>query len=114
MISFSGVTVPSSPTVAYSSGIAHYTQASANTFTYVLTVTNASGDMYTQNTFLSSDGQGNAFQNSGANLTQISRILLITVELILHKKLWSWNWCNLFDIKYPKKYTRNGYIKSLY
>jgi len=66
VISFSGVTVPSSPTVAYSSGIAHYTQAAANTFTYVLTVTNASGDMYTQNTFLSSDGQGNAFQNSGS------------------------------------------------
>jgi len=66
VISFSGVTVPSSPTVAYSSGIAHYTQASANTFTYVLTVTNASGDMYSSNTFLSSDGQGNAFQNSGS------------------------------------------------
>jgi len=66
VISFSGVTIPSSPTVAYSSGIAHYTQASANTFTYVLTVTNASGDMYSSNTFLSSDGQGNAFQNSGS------------------------------------------------
>ena len=66
MISFSGVTVPSSPTVAYSSGIAHYTQASANTFTYVLTVTNASGDMYSNNTFLTSDGQGFAFQNSGS------------------------------------------------
>ena len=66
VISFSGVTVPSSPTVAYSSGIAHYTQASANTFTYVLTVTNASGDMYSSNTFLSSDGQGSAFQNSGS------------------------------------------------
>ena len=66
VIAFSGVTIPSSPTVAYSSGIAHYTQASANTFTYVLTVTNASGDMYTQNTFLNSDGQGSAFQNSGS------------------------------------------------
>ena len=66
VISFSGVTIPSSPTLAYSSGIAHYTQAAANTFTYVLTVTNASGDKYTQNTFLSSDGQGSAFQNSGS------------------------------------------------
>ena len=66
VIAFSGVSIPSSPTVAYSSGIAHYTQASANTFTYVLTVTNASGDMYTQNTFLNSDGQGSAFQNSGS------------------------------------------------
>ena len=68
VISFSGVTVPSSSshTVAYSSGVPHYTQSANNTFTYVLTVTNASGDMYSQNTFLSSDGQGNAFQNSGS------------------------------------------------
>ena len=66
VISFSGVSIPTSPTVAYSSGIAHYTQSANNTFTYVLTVTNASGDMYSQNTFLSSDGQGNAFQNSGS------------------------------------------------
>ena len=68
VISFSGVTVPSSSshTVAYSSGVPHYTQSANNTFTYVLTVTNASGDMYSSNTFLSSDGQGNAFQNSGS------------------------------------------------
>ena len=66
VISFSGVTTPASQTVAYSSGIAHYTESSNNTFTYVLTVTNASGDMYSNNTFLSSDGQGNAFQNSGS------------------------------------------------
>ena len=66
VISFSGVSIPTSPTVAYSSGIAHYTQSANNTFTYILTVTNASGDMYSQNTFLSSDGQGNAFQNSGS------------------------------------------------
>ena len=46
VISFSGVTTPTSQTVAYSSGIAHYTESSNNTFTYVLTVTNASGDMY--------------------------------------------------------------------
>ena len=65
VISFSGVTIPPSPTIVYSSGVAHYTESANNTFTYVLTVTNASGDTYTQNTFLSSDGQGNAFQNSG-------------------------------------------------
>ena len=66
VISFSGVTAPSSPTLAYSSGIAHYTQAAANTFTYVLTVTNASGDMYTQNTFVTQDGNtGSAFANTG-------------------------------------------------
>ncbi len=65
VISFSGITQPSSPTLSYSSGIPHYTQASANAFTYVLTVTNASGEMYIQNRLLNSDGQGNAFQNSG-------------------------------------------------
>ena len=66
VIAFSGVTTPASQTVAYSSGIAHYTESANNTFTYVLTVTNASGDMYTSNTLLSSDGQGSAFQNSGS------------------------------------------------
>ena len=66
VISFSGVTEPSSPSYNYSSGIPHYTQASANNFTYVLTVTNASGDMYTQNTFVSQDNNtGTAFANSG-------------------------------------------------
>ena len=66
VISFSGVTVPSSPTLAYSSGIAHYTQAAANTFTYVLTVTNASGDMYSNNTYVTQDNNtGSAFANTG-------------------------------------------------
>ena len=66
VISFSGITEPSSPTYSYSSGIAHYTESANNTFTYVLTVTNASGDMYTSSTLLSSDGNGNAFANSGS------------------------------------------------
>ncbi len=66
VISFSAVTNPSSPSYSYSSGIPHYTQASGNAFTYVLTVTNASGNMYSNNTFLTSDGQGSAFQNSGS------------------------------------------------
>ena len=65
VISFSGITEPASPTLSYSSGIAHYTESADNTFTYVLTVTNASGDMYTSSTLLSSDGNGNAFSNSG-------------------------------------------------
>ena len=65
VISFSGVSEPASPTIAYSSGIAHLTESNNNTFTYVLTVTNASGDMYTSSTLLSSDGNGNAFANSG-------------------------------------------------
>ena len=66
VISYSAVTEPSSPTLSYSSGIAHYTESANNTHTYVATVTNASGDMYTSSTLLSSDGQGNAFQNSGS------------------------------------------------
>ena len=68
VISFSGVTAPStsSHTVAFSSGVPHYTESANNTFTYVLTVTNASGDMYTQNTFLTQDGNtGSAFANTG-------------------------------------------------
>ena len=67
VISFSSVTEPPSPSFSYSSGIPHYTQASANNFTYVLTVTNASGDMYSNNTFLTQDSNtGSAFANSGS------------------------------------------------
>jgi len=66
VISFSSVTEPSSPSFSYSSGIPHYTQASANNFTYNLTVTNASGDMYSNNTFVTQDNNsGTAFANSG-------------------------------------------------
>ncbi len=65
VISFGSVTPPSSPTLNYSSGVPHYTQASANNFTYDVTVTNASGDMYTQNKLLNSDGQTAGFQNPG-------------------------------------------------
>jgi len=66
VISFSAITQPSSPTLSYSSGIPHYQNNPNNAFTYVLTVTNATGDMYSNNTFLTSDGQGGAFQNSGS------------------------------------------------
>ena len=45
-ITFSSVTIPSSPTLAYSSGVPHYTQAAGNAFTYVVSVENATGDMY--------------------------------------------------------------------
>ena len=67
VISFSSVTVPSSGVTTHSSGVPHYTNDNANAFTYVLTVTNASGDMYTQNTFLTQGGNdaGSAFANSG-------------------------------------------------
>jgi hypothetical protein len=56
---------PPSPTLNYSSGVPHYTQSSSNAFTYVITCENASGDMYTQNTFLASSGQTTGFQNGG-------------------------------------------------
>jgi len=65
VISFSAVTPPSSPTLNYSSGVPHYTEATANNFTYDVTVTNASGDMYTQDKLLNSDGQTAGFQNPG-------------------------------------------------
>ncbi len=40
---------PSTDVVAYSSGIPHYTQSTNNVFSYVITVTNCTGDMYYQN-----------------------------------------------------------------
>ena len=45
-ITFSAVTPPASPTLSYSSGVPHYTQAAGNAFTYVVSVENATGDMY--------------------------------------------------------------------
>ena len=68
IMSFSAVTAPGSGThtVAYSSGIPHYTQSTNNNFTYVMTIENASGDMYTQNTFVNSDGATTGFQNPGS------------------------------------------------
>ena len=66
VVSFGSVTVPSSGVTTHSSGVPHYTNNAANAFTFVLTVTNASGDMYTQNTFLTSDNNGSAFTNPGS------------------------------------------------
>ena len=63
--SFSTPAAPGSPTLNYSSFIPHYTQAAGNAFTYTVTVTNASGDMYTQNRLLKSDGQTAGFVNPG-------------------------------------------------
>ena len=65
VISFGAVQPPASPNIVHSSYVPHYDYNAANTFKYVLTVTNASGDMYIQNKLLNSDGQGNAFVNSG-------------------------------------------------
>jgi len=68
-ISFSGVTTPptASHVVAYSSGVPHYTNNAANTFTYVATVTNATGDMYLYSNYklINSDGATTGFTNSG-------------------------------------------------
>jgi len=64
-LSISTPTIPSSPTLNYSSGVPHYTQASANAFVYVISCTNASGDMYNSNTFCTSSGQTSGFQNAG-------------------------------------------------
>ncbi len=66
VISFSSVSENESPEFSYSSGIPHYTESATNNFTYVMTVTNASGDMYSNNTFVTQDNNsGTAFANSG-------------------------------------------------
>ena len=67
IISFSAVTSPSSPTLSYSSGVPHYTESTNNNFTYVVTVENASGDMYSYTNYklLNSDGQTTGFTNAG-------------------------------------------------
>ena len=69
VISFSAVTPPPVGTAvtAWSSGVPHYTQSSNNTFTYVVTVENASGDMYKQSRLLKSEtsGQTAGFTNPG-------------------------------------------------
>lgn len=57
---------PTSPSLNYSSGVPHYDQSSANGFDYVMECENATGDMYTTNTFLSSSGQTAGFQNGGS------------------------------------------------
>ena len=53
--------------MAYSSGVPHYTNNAANTFTYVATVTNATGDMYLYSNYklINSDGATTGFTNSG-------------------------------------------------
>ena len=66
VISYSAVVAPSSPTLNYSSGIPHYTEASANKFCYVMTVTNATGDMYTEHEFVTADAQTTGFLNPGS------------------------------------------------
>ena len=57
---------PASHNVANSSGIPHYTNNAANNFTYQIGVTNATGDMYSQNAFVTTPGGTTAiFENLG-------------------------------------------------
>jgi hypothetical protein len=51
--------------ITYSSGVPHYSESSANAFTYVLTCQNASGDMYSSNTFCTGGSATSGFQASG-------------------------------------------------
>ncbi len=48
-MTFGAVSAPGSPTLSYSSYVPHYTEASGNAFSYVISVTNATGDMYNSN-----------------------------------------------------------------
>jgi hypothetical protein len=56
---------PALPVLNYSSGIPHYTQSTSNAFVYDITCLNATGDMYSNYTFLTSSGQTTGFQNGG-------------------------------------------------
>jgi len=51
--------------LSYSSGVPHYTESISNTFSHVISCLNATGDMYTTNTFMTSGGQTTGFQNGG-------------------------------------------------
>jgi hypothetical protein len=57
---------PPSPVLLYSSGVPHYTESANNAFGYVITCQNATGDMYSALSFLSSGGQTSGFQNGGS------------------------------------------------
>ena len=64
VITASSIVTPASPTLSYSSGIAHYTNSSDNTFTYSLFISNATGDMYINNNMVTT-GQTTGFTNPG-------------------------------------------------
>ena len=69
IITFGTVSEPpvGSAITAHSSGIPHYTNSSNNTFTYVMTVTNASGDMYIQNRLVAAGNNNSKKFSSGGN-----------------------------------------------
>ena len=74
VVSFGSVELPDSPTLSYSSGIPHYTQANANAFRYTLNVENATGDMYyratgsSTNKLLWAEGQTTWFNDDSTKL----------------------------------------------
>ena len=68
-MTFSAVSAPSSPTLSYSSYVPHYTEASGNAFSYQITVTNATGDMYNSNNnvLLTAESQTTGFTRPDAS-----------------------------------------------
>ena len=68
-MTFGAVSPPSSPTLSYSSYVPHYTEASGNAFSYVISVTNATGDMYNSNNnvLLTAENQTTGFTRPDAS-----------------------------------------------
>ena len=69
VIAFAGAAAPNpaSHVIANSSSIPHYQNNANNNFTYNVTVTNASGDMYTTNDFVTTPGGATAVFNDLGN-----------------------------------------------
>ena len=73
-MTFGTVSAPGSPTLSYSSYVPHYTQAAGNAFSYVVSVENATGDMYyratgtSANKLLWSESQTTGFTAGGTKL----------------------------------------------
>ena len=68
-MTFGAVSAPASPTLSYSSYIPHYTEAAGNAFSYQITVTNATGDMYNSNNnvLLTAESQTTGFTRPDAS-----------------------------------------------
>ena len=68
-MTFGAVSAPGSPTLSYSSYVPHYTEASGNAFSYVISVTNATGDMYNSNNnvLLTAESQTTGFTRPDAS-----------------------------------------------
>ena len=68
-MTFGAVSAPASPTLSYSSYVPHYTEASGNAFSYQITVTNATGDMYNSNNnvLLTAESQTTGFTRPDAS-----------------------------------------------